>query len=177
MKRHRFLFIAILLAIVASLAGYGYFPVSQKLEDIKDLKYAQGEFEYYQTHWKYRSRKKSDRPFRKFLMIQLKDDLYRFKDGKFFLDHLEQNALLMLMTDWPRDTLEIGFLDTEDSGLKEMYDVKYQGESLVNLEGIRSSMKTEKTMMLVFSIVGALLSIVSLIKYSSDLNKKSITKG
>lgn len=173
MKKHRFLFTFLLFAIVSVLAGYGYGPVSDKAGELDGLQYTEGEFDYYQTKRKYRNRRKGDRPFRKYLMIYLEDDLFRYKDGSYLLEHLEQNALLMIFRQWPRDTIEIGYIETEDAGLREMYDIKYQGESLVDVEGIKGSMKTEATMMLIFSIVGGILSLLSLVKYLFDLKKET----
>lgn len=171
MMRHRFLLIFIVFAIMSILAGYGYGPASSTSAKLDQLKYTKGEFDYYQTRRKFKNWRKGDRPFRKYLTVYLEDDLARYQDGKYLLDNMQQNALVMIFKQWPKDTIEIGYLETDDSGLRIMYDVKYEGESLVDLEGIRKSMEKEAMMLLIFSIVGGFLAILSLLKYISDRNK------
>jgi hypothetical protein len=172
MKKHKFFLMFVVFAVMSILAGVGYGPAAEKEGQIDNLQYDSGQYHYYHTKRKWRSRKKGNRPFRKYLVIYLEDHPARYKDGEYFLEHLEQNALLMVMQDWPRDTLEIGYLETEDAGLREMYDIKYQGESLVDLEAIKADMRLEARMLLIFSIVGAILSLLSLIKYIYDRSKK-----
>ncbi len=170
-KRNKFLFGFLLFAVVAVLAGYGYGPTAQKVEELNELQYAEGEFDYYHTKRKYRNRRKGDRPFRKYLKIFLYDHPAVYRDGRYLLDHLEQNALLLVIRDWPNDTLEIGYLETDDAGLRIMYDIKYQGKSLVDVEGIKDSMRTEAMMMLIFSVIGAILSLLSLMMHVRQKKK------
>lgn len=172
MKKHKFLLGFIVFAVVATIAGFGYGPASRQIQDLDHLQYTEGEFDYYQTKRKWKNRKKGDRPFRKYLMIYLEDDHARYKDGKYLLDNLEQNALLMIYADWPRDTIEIGYIETDDAGLRIMYDIRYKGNTLVDLEGIRSAMKREALMLLIFSIAAGVVAILSLLKYLVDLRKK-----
>lgn len=159
------------MLLVSILSGYGYFPVREQISNLDNITYTSGEFSYYQTKRKYRSRKKSTKPFRKFLLIYLKEDSSRYIDGSYFLDNLEQNALLMIFQQWPRDTIEIGYLPTEDSGLREMYDIKHKGKSLVNLDGIRSNLNTESIMMLIFSLLAGILAILVLLKHIQTIKK------
>lgn len=162
-----------LLATVSIIAGYAYFPVSEKISEVEDLTYVEGEFSTYQTHRKFKHRRKGDRPFRRYLWIYLLDSDARYKDGKYLLENLQQNKLLMFFKAWPGDTLELGYIDTEDGGLKEVYDIKIEGESIVDLSAIKKGLRRERLMMMIFSIVGALLSLLSLLKYISDWRKAS----
>lgn len=174
MKRHRFLLIFLLFAITSILAGYGYGPVSQETEDLDKLEYSKGVFDYYHTKRKWKNKRKGNTPFKKYLIIYLEDDLARYEDGKYLLENLEQNALLMVYKQWPKDTIEIGYIQTEDAGLRTMYDVKYEGESLVDIEGIRKSMKKEAMMLLIYSIIAGILAILSLVKYTYDRKKGTL---
>lgn len=171
MKKNRFLFGFVLFAIVSILAGYGYGPSKADIDNLDELTYAEGQFDYYHTKRKWRSRRKGSQPFRKYLIIYLEDHPARYKDGEYLLENLEQNALLMAFNGWPKDTLQIGYLESDDSGLRLMYDIKYDGKSLVDIEGIKEDMRKEALMLLIFSIVGGILSVLSLAKHIYDSKK------
>ncbi|CAG5081375.1 hypothetical protein [Parvicella tangerina] len=172
MKKHRFLFGFLIFAITAILAGYGYLPALNELDELEKVQYTEGEFDGYNTKRKWRSRRKGKQPFRKYLYIYLEDDLARYEDSKYLLGNLEQNALLMVFDQWPRERIEIGYVETDDAGLRKIYNIKYQGESLVDMEGIKTDIKREAMMLLIFSIVAGILAVLSLIKYLVEKKKQ-----
>lgn len=173
MKKSRFLVLFLIFSLVSILAGYGYTVANEAINDPDDLIYVKGEFDYYQTKRKWKNRRKGDTPFKKYLIIYLEDDLVRYKDGKYVLENMEQNAVLMIYNQWPKDSIEIGYKETDDSGLRIMYDIKYHGESLVDLDGIKASANKEASILLIFSIVGGVLSVLSIVKHLSDRKKES----
>lgn len=163
-----------LFALVSILAGYGYSPATAVVDDVENLTYSKGQFDFYQTSRKWKNRRKGDTPFRKYLIVYLEDDLARYKDGKYLLENMEQNAVLMIYGQWPKDTIEIGYKETDDAGLRIMYDIRYQGKSLVDIEGIKSDAKKEAMVLLIFSVVGGVLALLSLIKYIVDRRKQVV---
>lgn len=156
------------LGLITFLIGLscivGYFISEDKTEEIDNLTYVEGQLDYSYSPWIYKYRYWSLRRRRRFrkkhFELFLEEDHVRYTSGSFVMSNLYEEPFYDLIQDYPRPSARIGYLNTDNPYVKDVYSIEIDHLQLINIDGVKNDMKQQK---LVLIIVGSILSLLSLI--------------
>lgn len=139
LKSYYYFGFVLLLLTFSFLSFDSYFRKTEVLESLDNLKYHTGTFEYYQSR-----PSPIDEPneIRKMLLIKLQEFDYTFKDGLFFLAGLDKEKFKKQITKGA--TMTLGYIDSDSSNRKRLYDIQINGQGLVDFKVIKSRLQLEQ---------------------------------
>lgn len=147
----------------------GYFTSEDKFEKIEDLTFVEGQLDYSYSPWIYKYRYwslKRRRRFRKHHFdLFLEDNHIRFTSGNHVLSNIYEEPFYNLMYDYPRPDVVIGYLDTDDPYVKNVYSISIDNLQLVDIEGVKDSIKKEKLVLLIAAAILTLLGLFFFFKH------------
>jgi hypothetical protein len=163
LNKNKFLVVGLITSIIGISCLIGHFVMEDKSEKIEELSYVEGQLDYSYTPWIYKYRYWSVRRRRRFRKrhfdIFLEENHVRYTSGSSVLSNLYEEPFYDLMYEYPRPNVIIGYLDSDDPYVKDVYSIEIDKLQLVDIEGVKEDLHNEK---LVLLIVGAILSILGI---------------
>jgi hypothetical protein len=163
LKKNKFLILGLITIIVGLISLVGFYIKEDKSDQLDELTYVEGQLDYSYSPWIYNYRYWNLRRRRRFRKrnfdIFLEEDHVRYTSGSSVLSNLYEEPFYDLMYDYPRPNVVIGYLDTDDPYVKDVYSIVIDKLQLVDIEGVKDDMRNEKLVLLIF---GAVLSVLGL---------------
>jgi hypothetical protein len=175
--KHKF----IILSIICLFGGFGlgavYLVNKDNVSKIEQLKFVEGQLDYSYSPWifsyRYWGLKRRRLNRKRSLDLFLVDDLNRYTAGNKLLSNLYEEPFFKLTADYPRPNAKIGFIDTDDPYVKEVYSIQIDELDLVNLEGIKNDLKSESWVQLISSVFLLLLGSFFAFKFLASSKERS----
>jgi hypothetical protein len=168
-NKNKFLVLGVITIIVGLSCIAGSYLNEDSPEKLDELNYVEGQLDYSYSPWIYSYRYWSLRRRRRFRKrhfdLYLVDDHVRYTGGTTVLSNLYEEPFYNLVHDYPRPNAIIGYLDTDDPFVKDVYSIEIDGLQLVDIEGIKEDMQKEKLILIIAGIVLSLLSLFFFFKH------------
>ncbi len=163
LNKNKFLGLGLITLIIGITCLLGHFLMEDKSGKMDQLTYVEGQLDYSYTPWIYKYRNWSVKKRRRFKKqhfdIFLEDSHTRYTSGSTVLANLYEEPFYNLIYEYPRPDVVIGYLDTDDPYVKEVYSLEIDNLQLVDIDGVKKDLYNEKLILLV---VGAFLSVLGL---------------
>ena len=175
-SKNKFLILAVLCLLVSVGALSAYLYGKDDASKLDNLTYVEGPLDYSYSPWIYNYRYwglRRRRSMRKrSLDLFLEDNVNRYSAGVYLINNLYEEPFYRLVYDYPRPNAILGYVDTEDPYVKEVYSIEVDGMQLVNVEGIKDDIKNQKIIQIVVFIALLLLGCLLLFKHKSSKRKE-----
>ena len=174
--KNKFLILAV-ICLLGSLAAFSaYLYGKDDASKLDDLTYVEGQMDYSYSPWIYRYRYWGLRRRRalrqRSLDIFLENDVVRYSAGSYLINNLYEDPFYRLVYDYPRPNAILGYINTEDPFVKEVYSIEIDGMQLVNTNGIKEDIQNQKIVQIILTIILLLAGVLLLLKHSSKGRKE-----
>lgn len=168
-NKNKFIVLGVITMVIGLSCLVGYFVTEDKSDKIDNLTYNEGQLDHSYSQWIYSYRYWSLRRRRRFRKrhfdIYFVEDHVRYTAGKSVIANLYEEPFHNLVHEYPRPVAVIGYLDTDDPYVKDVYSIEIEGLQLIDVEGVKSDLKREKLVLLIVGLVLTLLCLFLFFKH------------